>query len=343
MSSDPYGVILGGAADDIRRAGDRMQRQPVDWDLTGDPPDPLEVRQTTLCGPATVEGPGTFRRGERHRVQFEPSDVPGWYFERLDLPGTMPIAVSVRHVWTTARNIVLRCGSPHNYLRMVEHIIALRLGLGLDNLTIKVWSGDPPLFDRGSLDLVDALERVGTATLAAPARYVTVKEPVTMGGPNGSFLTLRPSVGVPRLTMDCAVDFPNAIGRQRVRCHLTRGLFRYAAAARTNTTAGMKCYAQTVGKLFADIRNLGYTDRNILIAGRRRYVNEPGLVHAGKSLEAVWHRAMLDLLAALALIESGRFVGDVVSYKAGHTLDVALVSVAHRYGLLRPVGLPAAG
>ncbi len=32
-------------------------------------------------------------------------------------------------------------------------------------------------------------------------------------------------------------------------------------------------------------------------------MNEPKMLHAGESLEAVWHRATLDLLAALALIE----------------------------------------
>ncbi|MDZ4199230.1 MAG: hypothetical protein U1E27_08100, partial [Kiritimatiellia bacterium] len=56
-----------------------------------------------------------------------------------------------------------------------------------------------------------------------------------------------------------------------------------------------------------------------------RYHNEPRLEHQGKSLEAVWHRAMLDLPAALALVESGRLAGRVVSYRAGHALDVQMI------------------
>ncbi len=343
MSDLFQSVILAGRADDIRRAQEAFSRQPVDWDLAGEPPDPPDRRRLTLSRPAVIDGPGTFRRRERHTVLFEPTDEPGWRFERQDLPGGVPIAVAVNNVWTTVRNIVLRTGSPHNYMRMVEHIIALRLGLGLDNLVIKVFSGDPPLFDRGSLDLVEALDAAGRRPTADPVAYVTVKEPVTMGGPNGSFLTLLPAApGACHLRLDCAVDFPNAMGRQRVRFVLTRSRFRYGAVARTNTTAFTKCYARTVGKLFADIRNLGYTDRNILIAGRRRYLNAPQLFHDGKSLEAVWHRALLDLLAALALIEQGRFVGTAVSYKAGHTLDVELVRVLPRYGLLRVLPVDAA-
>ena len=74
---------------------------------------------------------------------------------------------------------------------------------------------------------------------------------------------------------------------------------------------------------------------NILVAGRKGYYNEPKLLHDGKSLEAAWHRATLDLLAALALIEEGQFVGDVISYKAGHGLDVTLIRRIYRNKLLQ--------
>ena len=35
---------------------------------------------------------------------------------------------------------------------------------------------------------------------------------------------------------------------------------------------------QALGKLFADTRNLGYTTRNILVAGPRSYFNKAGLI-----------------------------------------------------------------
>ena len=91
------------------------------------------------------------------------------------------------------------------------------------------------------------------------------------------------------------------------------------------------------GFLFADTRNLGYTPKNILIHGRKRYYGEPRFIEpGGKALEPVWHRATLDLLAAIALIDTGRFVGRVVSYRAGHTLDVRAVLQLYRQGLLVP-------
>jgi len=51
-------------------------------------------------------------------------------------------------------------------------------------------------------------------------------------------------------------------------------------------------------------------------------------------LEAVWHRTMMDLLAAIALIDVGRFVGRVTSYRSGHALDVQMVRLLYQKKLL---------
>jgi UDP-3-O-acyl-N-acetylglucosamine deacetylase len=159
-----------------------------------------------------------------------------------------------------------------------------------------------------------------------------------MSAPNGKLLVFEPADPArPSLDLDCAVDFPNAIGTQRIKLAVNRETFRHGAHARTNTTAQKKLYCQTIGKIFADIRNLGYTNENVLIAGKKRYANTPGLIHNDKSLEAVWHRAILDLLAAVALIERGHFLGKITSFKAGHGMDVEAVSLLYRNDLLETV------
>ena len=253
----------------------------------------------------------------------------------------LPFAVSARNVWTTGdvvSNIVLRAGPPHNYVRMVEHMVALKVGMGIDNLLIRIGSGDPPLFNRGSLDLVETLESAGVQEVQRRAKFFTVKEKVTVCSPAGAFLTLVPcEPGKPVLHIDAAVDFKTAIGHQRIRFPVNLKNFKLGAEARTNTTGVKMLYCRTIGKLFADIRNLGYTMDNIVVAGRRGYYNEPRLVHDGKSLEAAWHRAALDLLAAIALIEEGQFVGEVTSYKAGHGLDVEMIRQLYKHKLLKPV------
>lgn len=325
------GRLLQGNEAVLGPALEAFGRIPVDLDLCAEPFDTPRRRQTTIAQPVTLSGKGTFSNKTVSTITFEPTQREGWFLDRSDLPDSLPIRVAIDNVWTTGAivsNIVLRAGNPHNYVRMVEHIIALRAGLDVDNLLIRIDSGDPPLFNRGSLDLIEALDRAGRQTLDRPVRHVTVKEPVTVCSDNGSFLTLAPHrTPDPRLLIDAAVDFPNAIGTQRIRYPLTPKHLRIGGEARTNTPYAKMLYCKTIGKVFADIRHLGYTQENILIARKTRYHNTPRLVQEnGKSLEAAWHRAALDLPAALALLPDAHFCGEVISYKAGHRLDCEMIT-----------------
>lgn len=335
MSDTMYGAILKGTEDEVRQAYAKWALQPVDQEVTDGADSGDGEFQTTIKEAVSVSGQGTFFGRAQRTLTFVPSREPGWLLDRVDLAECLPISVSVNNVWTIVRNIVLRSGSPHNYMRMVEHIVALKVGMGLDNVVIKADAGDPPLFDRSSMDLVEAVERAGIVAGTKPAVYVTVKEPVTVGGSNGSFLTFLPAEkGERKLSVDCSIDFKSAIGRQRIKFDVNRKTFRYGALARTNTTLLMMLYCKTIGKIFADVRHLGYTTKNILVAGRFLYFNTPGLIHNGKSLEAAWHRATLDLLAAVALIDRGRFAGRIISYKSGHALDVDMIRELYRRDLL---------
>ncbi len=335
------GRILHGDPAQIEAGIQRFLAQPVDEERLHPGPYPYALRQTTLQEVATATGPGTFLGSARRTLSLAPAEMEGWWIDRTDQPDQFPTRVSARNVWTTARNIVLRSGSAHNYLRMVEHIVALRIGLGIDDLTIRTDNGDPPLFDRGSLDLIEAVDRVGLRETDRPARFLTVREPATYSANRGDFLTFLPAKpGDWGLRIDCAIDFPSVIGRQRIRFDLTPETFRHGAQARTNAPLSQYLYTKTLGRLFADTRNLGYTTHNILIHGKTRYLNEARLLHDGKSLEAVWHRATLDLLAALALIEGGRFCGTILSYRAGHTQDVRAVAQLQIEDLLVPLPNP---
>lgn len=344
MAEKPYGKVLDGSEAAIAEAYGAFLDQPVDHDVGSEPLPGVDAsvsfsdKETTIGSEFSVTGPGTFFGRAQRTLRFTPTTKRGWWFNRTDLPEQMPIRVSVNNIWTTARNIVLCSGSPHNYMRMVEHIIALKAGMGLDNVVIHMDSGDPPLFDRSSMDLVEAVERAGVASNGREAVYLTVKEPVCIGGTRGDFLLFLPAEpGAKYLDIDCGVDFKSAIGQQRIKFRVNGGTFRHGALARTNTTFGMMMYCRTIGKLFADTRNLGYTANNILIAGRRKYYNEPLLMHGSKSLEAVWHRATLDLLAAIALMDRARLAGRVVSCKAGHTLDVRMIQELYKSDLLTKV------
>lgn len=318
--------ILAGSRDLLQQNLKKLEAQEVDQVFDAPADWKPSQYETTIAKAFSVTGPGTYSKGVPRTLHFAPAQE-GWAFNRCDLPEQLPIRVAPENVWTAQRSIVLRCGNEHNYVRMAEHIIAQRLGLGVDNMMVSIESGDPPLFDVGSMPIVEAIQNAGIQEdTSRKARYFTVKETVSLVADNGSFLVFEPGDDR-RLHLDVAIDFPNAIGKQRIQFELCPTTFAYGAHARTNCPRHEMLYAMTIGKLFADIRNLGYTKDNILVAGKRKYVNEPALLHNGKSLEAAWHRACLDLVAALSLFPKGRLCGRIISYKAGHCLDCRMMSL----------------
>lgn len=336
MPGYPIGRIVFGSAASIDAAYRLFRELPIDeMRLAGSRLSPFPSVRRTLAGEAPVAGIGTFQGSHKQTLTFAPSEKPGWWIRRMDQPEQLDTQVDIANLWTSAQNLVLRSGSPHNYLRMVEHIIALKLGLGIDDVLLKVNSGDPPLFDQSSLPLVKAVEHAGIRETDAPATCVTVKEPVAFGGSRGDFLLFLPAAdGERNLRIDCGISWNTVIGDQRILFDVTPETFRYAALARTNATRRQYILAKTVGRLFASTRNLGYNERNILIHGKGRYYTEPRFPVGEKFLEPVWHRATLDLMAALALTGEHRFVGTVVSYRAGHTLDCDAIRALYRNGLL---------
>ncbi|MBR1870325.1 MAG: UDP-3-O-acyl-N-acetylglucosamine deacetylase [Kiritimatiellae bacterium] len=318
------------------RALERFHAQRVDdVRLTGEK-DPFPLKRRTIAKAQSVAGVGTFKGKRKATITFAPAQMPGWWIRRTDQPEQLDTAVDIANLWTSARNLVLRSGSPHNYLRMAEHIIALKLGMGVDNIVIETSTGDPPLFNASSLPLVKAIEHAGIVETQEDATFTYVKEPIGFAGTRGDFLLfLPPAPGSHVLRLDVAIDWRTVIGRQRIVFDVTPETFRRATLARTNATHRQYLLAKTIGKLFADTRNLGYDNDNILIHGRK-YYGKPRFPLDGtdKFLEPVWHRAALDLLAALCLTGADRFIGTVVSYRAGHTQDCDAVRHLYRHNLL---------
>lgn len=289
----------------------------------------------TIRQEAQVSGPATYSRGKTRSLRFLPStasDGDGWLFRRTDLPEQLPVAATLGNVAQADRAIVLRAGSDVNRVRMSEHIICHRFGLGLDNLVVELSSEDPPLFDDGSWPIVEALQKAGVVEdISRPLRYLAPKKPVALMRPSldGFLMWMPAEAGERKLSMDVAIDFPTAIGRERIQLDLCEEAFCHGAIARTNCSASEMRLARSIGMLFARYRNLGYTRKNILLADKDHYVNEPKLcLPSGKALEAVWHRTCLDLVAALSLLPPGtRPAGKIVSYKSGHVLDVRFLTM----------------
>jgi UDP-3-O-acyl-N-acetylglucosamine deacetylase len=338
-----FGEILYGQASLLENYYEEFNQIPVDLDLcTNSSPDFVYKYQQTIEKSVEAAAPGTFNFKKIQTVRFESIDKEGWWFKREDLAGSLPVQVACKNARTTnaggVRNIVLDGVDP-NYVRLVEHIIALKAGLDIDNLMICVNSDDPPLFESGSIDLIKALDSAGRKKTLHLCRFYTVKETVSAQWDNGSFIIISPleDNNIPILNLDCCVNYNNVMGKQRIKYTVSLENFKIGAQARTDASLKHAILCKTIGKIFPATRNLGYNRKNVLIAGQSRYYTKPKLLHNGKSLESVWHRATLDLLAAVALIGEGRFLGNIVSYKAGHAQDVELMKLLYKNDMFKEV------
>ena len=340
-----FGKILRGQASLLNSCYEAFDKIPVDLDLTENKhPDYLYKYQQTVDKSVEVCAPGTFNYKKIETVRFKPTDREGWWFKRDDIAGSLPVQVSSKNARTTiaggVRNIVLD-GIEPNYVRLVEHIIALKVGLDIDNLMICVESDDPPLFESGSLDLIEALDFAGRKETTYPSRFITLKETVSAQWDNGSFLIISPLEKdiLPVLNLDCCVNYNNVMGKQRIKYPVSLENFKIGAQARTDASLKHAVLCKTIGKIIPSTRNLGYNSKNVLVAGKSRYYTKPKLLHNGKSLESVWHRATLDLLAAVALVSEGRFLGNITSYKAGHAQDVEFIKLLYQNNMFKEVVL----
>ena len=345
--------IYGGNSSELAANADALAAMAVDEEFRA--PDGWQPPrfETTIAAETAAEGPGTYDKHARRQLRFLPSPaVSGWRFRRADLAASSRkgccdddaqqpcIPVELHAVKSASRALLLTAaGHDECSMGMAEHIICQRLGLAISNLDIAADSYDPPLFDAGSMEIVEALTSAGIRELPdRPLPTITVKEPVAIIRPGGSGCLLwQPAAeGDRNLHLDVAIDFPNAIGRQRLRFDLCPQAFTKGAHARTNCSAREVLLARTLGWFSSKYRNFGYTRKNILIAGRKRYCNTPALLLPnGKSLEAVWHRACLDLVAALSLLPNGWPAGTFLSYKGGHVLDVTFLTHLLDDGLLK--------
>ena len=149
MPDYEIGRTVFGDTAAIAAAYEAFRVQPIDETrLAQSRVSPFSERRLTLAGESSVAGVGTFMGSRKQTLTFAPSDKPGWWIRRMDLPEQLDTSVDIANLWTSAQNLVLRSGSPHNYLRMVEHIIALRAGLGVDDVLLKVNSEDKKIIDK---------------------------------------------------------------------------------------------------------------------------------------------------------------------------------------------------
>ena len=270
--------------------------------------------QRTLAGPASYEGIG-LHTGVAARLTLLPAAPDsGITIVRSDLPDRPRIPVrpeSAGNDRDHLRRTILRSGATE--VHTVEHVLAVVLGLGIDNTVIEISGPEAPEPVDGSVrPIVEKILEAGIVTQDAPRRPLTVRKPVDFSE-DGVQIVALPHEGF-RVSFTIQYDNP-VLGTQHASFEITPESFaREIAPARTFV-------------LYEDVEALrkagmikGGTTRNAVVVKDREIMSEGPLRFPD---EFVRHK-ILDLLGDLCLL--GRpFQGHVMSIKSGHDTNVRFV------------------
>ena len=272
-------------------------------------------KQTTLRQRIQLSGIGV-HCNRPVTLTLQPADAnSGIVFERTGLPGGRSVALEANwaNVSMTRLCTVIGVGVDGS-ISTIEHLMAALFGLGVDNATIEIDGPEMPIMDGSAAAFVDAIDRAGVVTLAAPRRYLKIRKPVRVDE-GRAFSELRPAEHGFRLEVE--IDFPTAvIGRQKKTIDLDAAHFR-RELARARTFG----FLHEVEQLWKIGFALGSSLDNSVALDNDRVLNPEGLRFKD---EFVRHKT-LDAVGDLALA-GAPIIGAYRSYCGGHRMNVAVLA-----------------
>ena len=263
--------------------------------------------QKTLARTVSVSGVG-LHSGRNVSVRLRPAPAGrGIVFVRTDVGAVLPAVAEEAGRLDYATSL----GERGREVGTVEHLLSAAAGLGLDNLTVEVDGPEMPILDGSAAPWVEEITSAGLASLGTAARPFVVKKTLSVHGPDGKWIEVRPAS---ELRISYTIDFPHpAVGRQSISLVLSPETYaEHLAPART--FGFLAEYEALTSKGLAR----GASEENCIVIGERTVLN--GNLRFPD--EFVRHK-VLDLVGDLALV--GRpVVGHVVAHRAGHALHTAL-------------------
>jgi len=271
--------------------------------------------QTTLKAAATLSGVGV-HSGNPASLTIRPAPANhGIAFLRTGTPLGNDRLIKAHHALVSATELCTVIGDVETgAVATIEHLMSALFGLGVDNALVEIDGPELPILDGSAKLFVEAIDRVGLTTCAAPKRWLKVLRPVRIEV-GRAFAELRPIDRGFRL--DVEIDFDNpVIGRSRKAMDLSPASYRRDVA--DARTFGMMKDVERYWKAgFA----LGASLENTVAVGENGVVNPEGLRFAD---DFARHK-ILDAVGDLAL--AGLPIqGAYRSYCGGHRMNVGVLS-----------------
>lgn len=265
--------------------------------------------QTTLRQSTGLSGIGV-HSGESVSITLNPAEAnSGICFQRAGHEDSPKHMVQADYRQVSGTHCCTTLGVNGASVAVVEHLMAAFSALEIDNATVEVEGPEIPVMDGSAEAFIDAVDRVGVTTLAAPRRFIKVKKPVRHNVGDG-FGEFSPYDGT---RIEVEIDFANPlVGRQVYAADIDGEQFRQELS-RARTFG----FLADVEGLWARGLALGASLENAIVIAEDRVVNPEGLRFAD---EFVRHKA-LDAVGDLALA-GAPILGCYRSYKGGHHVNI---------------------
>ena len=269
--------------------------------------------QTTLAKKATLSGVG-LHSGKETVLEIMPADADhGIYFLRSDIDGAKPIKAVATNISKTTLNTAI--GNGENSVSTIEHLMAAFVGVGIDNVLVKVDGPEIPILDGSAQPFFEAFSEVGIVSQEKELVYFKIKNKLEIAH-GDQFFRIEPSDS---LEINCTIDFEDSIiGKQSILYQPSSHSFKDLAMARTF------CRLEDVNKMRSIGLALGGTlDNAIVISDKEGIMNEEGL---RVEKEFVKHK-LLDLIGDIHLL-GAPIIAKIETCKPGHTIHAEVTKKA---------------
>jgi UDP-3-O-[3-hydroxymyristoyl] N-acetylglucosamine deacetylase/3-hydroxyacyl-[acyl-carrier-protein] dehydratase len=266
-------------------------------------------KQQTISKEVSFAGPGLFS-GDTATLTLLPALADqGITFVREQDGKVATIPALVDNVQKQPRRTCLKNGTL--YVQTIEHCMAALVGMGVDNVIVKVsggTAGEVPGGDGSSQSFVDAIKEAGVVEQDGVVRPLIIKKPlqVTQGD-----ATLAALPG-PEDRLEVIYDFeaPAPVGRQVVKFQLGDDDFvTQLAPARTFV------FKHEADELRARGMGQHLSPKDLLVIGQDGPID-----NAFRFADECARHKVLDLLGDLHLV--GRPIrGRIFAHKSGHSLN----------------------
>ncbi len=267
----------------------------------------MEIFQHTIGQKVVLEDEGVLT-GREIRLELLPAPPNhGIVFVRADLTPPREIPLSLTKVCATEGSSVV--GQGEEAIFFVEHLLATLNGLSIDNLVVRVFGPEIPLFDGSARAFVEAILSAGRKPQWSLRRYLRLEEEVVVSDGVGR-VVLRPAS---ETRLYCKIEFPHpVIGRQELELNLNQEKF-LSELSLARTFGFLK---DILAKRKAGVLKGGSLE-NAIVLDEKQVLNPDGLRFRD---EFVRHKA-LDLVGDLYLL-GFPILAEIEAYRSTHRLHV---------------------